>query len=144
MENDGGTTTIYEYKKSHAPLNDTSGSPDGGADASAAVLRDRGDGEYHIVSVYDGRTTYDLKIRHGRTLRAVLQEHNLSPHGGRQNTLTGRGAVQYSACAVDIDRGEQNPDQWLDAFLASRNVGRLSCEIEVKDDMSPASKAFSL
>jgi ferredoxin len=91
--------------------------------------------EKHTVVVYDGSTQHEIEVQHGRTLRAALREHNLSPHGWLTRHLNCDGQGHCTACAVDVTEGEEQPEQWLDAFMDAQDLGRLSCQIHVTEDM---------
>jgi ferredoxin len=90
----------------------------------------------HTVAVRDGDAWHDLEVEHGRTLRSVLREHNLSPHGWLTRHVNCNGQGHCSACAVEVDVGAGAPDQWLDRFLDENGIGRLSCQVEVTQDMA--------
>ncbi|HHP7239325.1 2Fe-2S iron-sulfur cluster-binding protein [Longibacter sp.] len=90
----------------------------------------------HTVAVHDGREWHELEVQHGRTLRAVLREYDLSPHGWVTEHVNCDGQGHCSACAVEIEEGADDPEHWLDAFLSGRDLGRLSCQIEVTQDMA--------
>lgn len=95
-----------------------------------------GIGDTHVVSVHDGSTWHDVQAEHGQSLRAVLREHDLSPHGWLTEHVNCRGEGHCAACAVEVDIGGGEADQWLDAFLDEKNAGRLACQIEVTEDMA--------
>ncbi|MES3630975.1 MAG: 2Fe-2S iron-sulfur cluster-binding protein [Longimonas sp.] len=90
----------------------------------------------HTVSVYDGDTWHTFEAEHGRTLREVLWEHDVSPHGQLTSHLNCGGQGHCAACTVEVQEGDDDPDQWLDAFLSSQDMGRLSCQIDVTQDMT--------
>jgi len=90
----------------------------------------------HVVSVHDGNTWHDVQAEHGQSLRAVLREHDLSPHGWLTEHVNCRGEGHCATCAVEVDIGGGEADQWLDAFLDEKNAGRLACQIEVTEDMA--------
>lgn len=104
-----------------------------GAPANGSASSDT---EMHTVAVKDGDAWHDLEVQHGRSLRAVLREHNLSPHGWLTRHLNCDGQGHCSACAVEVDVGAGPPDQWLDRFLNENGAGRLSCQIDVTQDMA--------
>jgi ferredoxin len=89
----------------------------------------------HTVVVYNGTNRHELQVEHGRTLRAALREHNLSPHGWLTRHLNCDGQGHCTACAVEVTEGEEAPEQWLDAFMHAQDLGRLSCQIDVTEDM---------
>lgn len=127
MNTDAETDTMAQPE----PLDSSSSqneAPGNGASSS--------DTETHTVAVKDGDTWHDLAVEHGRSLRAVLREHNLSPHGWLTRHLNCDGQGHCSACAVDVDVGADKPDQWLDRFLDDNGFGRLSCQINVTEDMA--------
>jgi ferredoxin len=93
-------------------------------------------GTTHTVAVHDGREWHEFNVQHGRTLRAVLREHGLSPHGWLTEHVNCDGQGHCSACAVEIEKGADDPEHWLDAFLSGRDLGRLSCQIDVTRDMA--------
>ena len=90
----------------------------------------------HEVSVHDGSEWHHFEAEHGRTLRAALQEHGLSPHGSLTRQLNCGGRGHCAACTVEVEEGGEKPDQWLDAFLDGQGSGRLSCQIDVTQDMT--------
>jgi ferredoxin len=90
----------------------------------------------HTVSVYDGAEWHELDVPHGRTLRDALWAHDLPPHGALTRHLNCSGRGHCAACTVDIEEGAEAPDQWLDTFLHAQDVGRLSCQIDVTQDMT--------
>jgi ferredoxin len=90
----------------------------------------------HTIAVYDGTQWFELNAEHGRTLREVLRDHDLSPHNWLTQYLNCDGQGHCAACSVDIEDGEPAPDQWLDAFLDSQDAGRLSCQMDVTSDMT--------
>lgn len=90
----------------------------------------------HTVSVYDGATWHQLEVPHGRTLRAALRAHDLSPHGMLTSYLNCGGQGHCAACTVDIEAGAEAPDQWLDTLLQAQGIGRLSCQLDVTQDMA--------
>lgn len=94
------------------------------------------DTKTHAVAVKKSDVWHDLEVEHGRSLRAVLRENKLSPHGWLTQHLNCDGQGHCSACAVEVDVGAEEPDQWLDRFLDENGAGRLSCQITVTQDMS--------
>lgn len=90
----------------------------------------------HTVVVFDGTNRHKLDVEHGRTLRAALRDHNLSPHGWLTRHLNCDGQGHCTACAVEVTEGEEAPKQWLDAFMDAQDLGRLSCQIDVTKDMA--------
>ena len=109
------------------------------SDAALASTNKRKSGQdgrtTHTVSVYDGAEWHELEVSHGRTLRAALWEHELSPHGALTSYLNCGGRGHCAACTVDIEEGAEEPDQWLDTFLHAQGIGRLSCQVNVMQDM---------
>lgn len=92
--------------------------------------------ETHTIEVYDGTQWFELEAEHGRTLRAVLREHDLSPHSWLTRYLNCDGQGHCAACSVEVEEGASKPNQWLDAFLSSRDGGRLACQLDVTSDMT--------
>ena len=90
----------------------------------------------HTVSVHDGTEWHEFEVSHGRTLRAALWEHGLPPHGSLTSYLNCGGQGHCALCTVDIENGEEDPNQWLDSFLHAQDVGRLSCQVDVTQDMT--------
>ena len=127
MDTDNETDTITQLNPPDASSSQNGTS---GKDASS------GDTKTHTVSVKDGDTWHELTVEHGRSLWVVLQEHNLSPHGWLTQHLNCGGQGHCSTCAVDVDVGADKPDQWLDRFLNDNGLGRLSCQIDVTEDMA--------
>lgn len=89
----------------------------------------------HSVSVYDGDEWHTLNVADGRTLRAALQKHGLSPHGTLTRHVNCDGQGHCAACTVEVKEGAHEPDQWLDAFMDEHDLGRLACQVEVTQDM---------
>ncbi len=90
----------------------------------------------HTIKVYDGSDSYTIEARHGRNLRAVLMENDVSPHGWLTQYLNCQGQGHCAACTVQIQEGAPNSDQWLDAFMAENDLGRLSCQVDVIQDLA--------
>lgn len=92
--------------------------------------------ETHTLKVVDGEDEHIIDAQHGRTLRAVLQEHGLSPHGWLTRHLNCQGQGHCAACTVEVQEGDPDSDQWLDAYLSSQSLGRLSCQIDITEDLT--------
>jgi len=90
----------------------------------------------HTLKVYDGEDAHTIRVQHGRTLRTVLSEHDLSPHGWITQHVNCQGQGHCVACTVQVQEGDPDADQWLNAYLAEQDLGRLSCQIDVTQDLT--------
>lgn len=132
MDTDADPDTMTQTKMTQTNTTDTASSQNG-TSGSASSSSDQ---KTHTVAVKDGDTWHDLEVEHGRSLRSALREHNLSPHGWLTRHLNCDGQGHCSACAVEVEVGAGKPDQWLDRLLDENDIGRLSCQIDVTEDMA--------
>jgi len=92
--------------------------------------------EMHTLKVHDGEDAHTIQVQHGRTLRTVLFEHDLSPHGWITQHVNCQGQGHCAACTVQVQKGDPDAGQWLDAYLAKQDLGRLSCQVDVTQDLA--------
>lgn len=114
-----------------------------------AVDPSDGDRESHVDNER-GRTGHDgervsLVVRHaqgetvvnalpGRTLRDVLREHDLSPYTRLTERANCGGRGLCATCGVRVREGPE-PDHWHDKLAERFGYPRLSCQVEVREDM---------
>lgn len=77
----------------------------------------------------------------GANLRKVLLRHGISPYNGASSVLNCRGLGTCGTCALEIVKGEVNPEtrieQWRLNFPPHRmeNGLRLACQCKVLSDL---------
>ncbi|MDZ4764116.1 MAG: 2Fe-2S iron-sulfur cluster-binding protein [Chloroflexota bacterium] len=89
---------------------------------------------YQIRILIDDEQT--LTVPNGANLRQMLLSAGLSPYTviTRVTNCGGRGIC--ATCGVRFEAGEPAPEQWHDKLAARFGYPRLSCQIDVHNDMT--------
>jgi ferredoxin len=78
---------------------------------------------------------YHLDVKPGVNLRVALIDHNLSPYTNFTQKLNCGGNGICATCGVWIEDGAPEPRHWHDKAAQRFGYPRLSCQINVKEDM---------
>jgi len=97
---------------------------DAGAQPTAETVR---------VVVDDGETETELTVGRGRVLRDVLLEAGISPYSRLTERANCGGRGICATCGVRV--AGVKPDHWHDKLAARFGYPRLSCQIEVEQDL---------
>jgi len=91
------------------------------------------DAETVCVIVVDGETETELTVERGRVLRDVLLEAGLSPYSRLTERANCGGRGLCATCGVRV--WDVEPDHWHDKLADRFGYPRLSCQIEVVQDL---------
>lgn len=86
------------------------------------------------VVVVDGDDEHELSVPVGATLREVLLEAELSPYTRWTARANCGGRGLCATCGVRL-RDDAAPEHWHDKLAERFGYPRLSCQIEVTDDL---------
>jgi ferredoxin len=86
------------------------------------------------VVVIDGEGETELTVERGRVLRDVLMEAGLSPYSRLTERANCGGRGICATCGVRIAEGIE-PEHWHDKLAERFGYPRLSCQIEVEQDV---------
>ncbi|WP_253737581.1 2Fe-2S iron-sulfur cluster-binding protein [Halohasta salina] len=89
------------------------------------------------VVVVDGDDETELVVERGRVLRDVLLEAGVSPYSRLTKRANCGGRGLCATCGVRIADGVE-PDHWHDKLAERFGYPRLSCQIEVEQDLRVA------
>ena len=93
-----------------------------------------GDSETVRVVVVDDKTETELVVESGRLLRDVLLEAGFSPYSRLTERANCGGRGLCATCGVRISE-DVAPDHWHDDLADRFGYPRLSCQIEVDQDL---------
>ena len=86
------------------------------------------------VVVIDGEDETELTVERGRVLRDVLMEAGLSPYSRLTERANCGGRGICATCGVRLVEGIE-PEHWHDKLAERFGYPRLSCQIEVEQDV---------
>ena len=78
---------------------------------------------------------HELDVPAGANLRQVLLQHGYSPYVSLTQKLNCGGRGLCATCGVWIEQGESRPNHWHDRLAARYGYPRLSCQVQVEQDM---------
>jgi ferredoxin len=81
----------------------------------------------------DGDVT--IETAHGRVLRDVLLDHDISPYTRLTARANCGGRGLCATCGVRVREGEASADHWHDRLAGRFGYPRLSCQIRVTEDL---------
>jgi len=84
--------------------------------------------------VVDGETESELTVEQGRVLRDVLLEAGFSPYSRLTERANCGGRGLCATCGVRIAERVE-PEHWHDTLAARFGYPRLSCQIEIEQDL---------
>lgn len=94
--------------------------------------------EIVYVTVRDGDDERLLVAPKGAVLRDVLLEAGISPYTRYTERLNCGGRGLCATCGVRVRSGEHDPVHWHDRLAARFGYPRLSCRMELTDDVTVA------
>ncbi|MGJ3238985.1 MAG: 2Fe-2S iron-sulfur cluster-binding protein [Anaerolineae bacterium] len=89
-----------------------------------------------ILKIIDENKQTSIEIDSGANLREVLLEYGFSPYTRLTHIVNCGGRGICATCGVWIDTGEQQPQHWHDKLASRFGYPRLSCQINVTNDMT--------
>ena len=87
------------------------------------------------LTVWKNRMKYEFLLPIGKNLRKVLIEKGVSPYSAFNNKINCRGNGLCATCGVFVMDSDPTPTHWHDHIARSFGYPRLSCQIEIKEDM---------
>ncbi|MEL0342373.1 MAG: 2Fe-2S iron-sulfur cluster-binding protein [Deltaproteobacteria bacterium] len=78
---------------------------------------------------------YEFLLPIGKNLRKVLIEKGVSPYSAFNNKINCRGSGLCATCGVFVMDSDPTPTHWHDRIARAFGYPRLSCQIEIREDM---------
>lgn len=77
-----------------------------------------------------------IEVEQGANLRRTLLDMGISPYGPIPSRINCGGRGLCATCGVWIEAGEPEPQHWHDRVGSRFGYPRLSCQINVENDMT--------
>lgn len=77
-----------------------------------------------------------LEVEPGTNLRRAMLEAGISPYASLTQTLNCGGRGLCATCGVRIESGAPEPTHWHDRAAQAFGYPRLSCQVEVWEEMT--------
>lgn len=103
-------------------------------EAGDASVKSGGASGTVTVVVVDGDDRHELTVPAGANLREALRSADLSPYARLTERANCGGRGLCATCGVRL-RDDVAPEHWHDALAARFGYPRLSCRIEVTEDL---------
>ena len=87
------------------------------------------------LTVWKNRMKYEFLLPLGKNLRKVLIEKGVSPYSAFNNKINCRGNGLCATCGVFVMDSDPTPTHWHDCIARAFGYPRLSCQIEIREDM---------
>ena len=87
------------------------------------------------LTVWKNRMKYEFLLPAGKNLRKVLIEKGVSPYSAFNNKINCRGNGLCATCGVFVMDSDPTPTHWHDRIARAFGYPRLSCQIEIREDM---------
>ena len=87
------------------------------------------------LTVWKNRMRYEFLLPAGKNLRKVLIEKGVSPYSTFNNKFNCRGNGLCATCGVFVMDSDPTPIHWHDCIARAFGYPRLSCQIEIREDM---------
>ena len=87
------------------------------------------------LTVWKNRMKYVFLLPIGKNLRKVLIEKGVSPYSAFNNKINCRGSGLCATCGVLVMDSDPTPTHWHDRIARAFGYPRLSCQIEIREDM---------
>ena len=87
------------------------------------------------LTVWKNRMKYEFLLPIGKNLRKVLIEKGVSPYSAFNNKINCRGNGLCATCGVFVMDSDPTPTHWHDRIARAFGYPRLSCQIEIREDM---------
>lgn len=87
------------------------------------------------ITIIRGDEQVTLMVEEGANLRHELLKAGFSPYAPLTRKLNCGGRGLCATCGVWIEAGEPQPQHWHDRIGSHFGYPRLSCQIQVEDDM---------
>ena len=87
------------------------------------------------LTVWKNRMKSDFLLPLGKNLRKVLIEKGVSPYSAFNNKINCRGNGLCATCGVFVMDSDPTPTHWHDRIARAFGYPRLSCQIEIREDM---------
>lgn len=90
----------------------------------------------HTLTILTEGETHTLSVPDGANLRRTLLDNGFSPYAPLTRRLNCGGRGLCATCGVWIETHEPPPEHWHDQLANQFGYPRLSCQIEVREDMT--------
>ena len=87
------------------------------------------------LTVWKNRMKYEFLLPAGKNLRKILIEKGVSPYSAFNNKINCRGNGLCATCGVFVMDSDPTPTHWHDRIARAFGYPRLSCQIEIREDM---------
>ena len=87
------------------------------------------------LTVWKNQKRYEINANLGQNLRKTLIDNGLSPYSIINEKINCRGNGLCATCGVFFINTDQNPTHWHDRIAKAFSYPRLSCQIEIKEDL---------
>lgn len=88
------------------------------------------------LTILQADAVYEFEVAQGENLRQALLAHGFSPYVALTKRLNCGGRGLCATCGVWIDTHEPAPEHWHDVLASAFGYPRLSCQIQVQQDMT--------
>ena len=95
----------------------------------------KGESKQVKLTVWKNRMKYEFLLPVGKNLRKVLIEKGVSPYSAFNNKINCRGKGLCATCGVFLMNSDPTPTHWHDHIARAFGYPRLSCQIEIREDM---------
>lgn len=99
-------------------------------------MADEGNLGQYTVTVVGESASQMIQVPQGTNLRRALLQAGISPYGALSKRANCGGRGLCATCGVIFDAGEPAPAHWHDRIGSAFGYPRLSCQIEVTNDMT--------
>ena len=87
------------------------------------------------MTVWKNQKRYEINANLGQNLRKTLIDNGLSPYSIINEKINCRGNGLCATCGVFVINTDPIPTHWHDRIAKAFGYPRLSCQIEIKEDL---------